>query len=67
MNKRLLDYQEKLIRDLQDPEEAQAYLNAAFLDEDPCIFLLALRNVIEAQERDISDIVKKIKLLSGKF
>jgi probable addiction module antidote protein len=60
--KRLLDYQEKLIQDLQDSDEAQAYLNAALLDEDPRIFLLALRNVIEAREIDISGIAKKTKL-----
>ena len=60
--KRLMDYQERLLEDLQDPIEAQAYLNAALLDEDPRIFLLALKNVIEAQDKGMSDLAKKTKL-----
>jgi probable addiction module antidote protein len=55
-------YQEDLIKDLQDSLEAQAYLNAALLDEDPRIFLLALKNVIEAQDKGISALAKKTKL-----
>lgn len=45
----LESYQEKLLQDLLDPELANAYLNEALLDEDPRIFLLALKNVLEAQ------------------
>ncbi|MFH1253889.1 MAG: addiction module antidote protein [bacterium] len=60
--KRLMDYQERLLEDLQDPVEAQAYLNAALLDEDPRIFLLALKNVIEAQDKGMSALAKKTKL-----
>ena len=60
--KRLMDYQERLLEDLQDPIEAQAYLNAALLDEDPRIFLLALKNVIEAQDNGMSALAKKTKL-----
>lgn len=41
-------YQEELVKDLQDPSEAGEYLNAALEDEDPEIFLLALRDVAEA-------------------
>lgn len=37
------DYQKKLLQDLQDPELSNAYLNEALFDEDPRIFLLALR------------------------
>lgn len=62
MNKRLLDYQEKLLQDLQNPDEAQAYLNAALMDEDPRIFLLALKNVLEAQFGDLSKLKKKTNL-----
>jgi probable addiction module antidote protein len=49
------DYQEQLIEDLKDHDEAVSYLNAAWeesLDGDPesqQLFLLALRNVAEAQ------------------
>ena len=39
------------MQDLQDPKEAQAYLNAALMDEDPRVFLLALKNVLEVQEK----------------
>ena len=60
--KRLMDYQERLLEDLRDPIEAQAYLNAALLDEDPRIFLLALKNVIEAQDKGMSALAKKTKL-----
>jgi DNA-binding phage protein len=42
-------YKEHLLEQLQDPEEAAAYLNAALHDEDPYAFLLALRNIAEAQ------------------
>lgn len=48
--RKLRDYQDKLIHDLQDTELASMYLNEAFKDEDPRIFLLALKNVYEAQE-----------------
>lgn len=61
MSKRLIDYQEKLLRDLQDPREAKAYLNAALMDEDPRIFLLALKNVVAAQGT-ISIVAKKTHL-----
>ncbi len=49
MKRKFRDYQEKLIKDLQDPEKAQAYLNETLIDEDPRVFLLALKNVHEAQ------------------
>ncbi len=47
--KRARDYQEDLINDLRDPNEASTYLNAALEDGDKEAFLLALRNVLEAQ------------------
>lgn len=62
MNKRLKSYQEELIASLQDPNEARAYLNAALMDEDERIFLIALKNVIEAQGGDMTAIAKKSKL-----
>lgn len=60
--KKLIDYQENLIEALEDIEEAIAYLNAALMDEDPRIFLVALKNVIEAQGGDISALAKKSQL-----
>ena len=42
-------YQDLLIEDLKDPGEAQGYLNAALEEGDEKLFLVALRNVLEAQ------------------
>ena len=44
-----VDYETRLLEDLQDPEEAAAYLEACLEDEDPAIFLLALRQVANAK------------------
>jgi probable addiction module antidote protein len=43
------NYKKHLLEQLQHPEEAAAYLNAALHDEDPYTFLLALRDIAEAQ------------------
>ena len=42
-------YHPELIKALRDPREAVEYLNSALEDGDPEGFLLALRNVAEAQ------------------
>jgi probable addiction module antidote protein len=42
-------YQQDLIKSLRDPREAEEYLNAALEEDDSELFLLALRNVAEAQ------------------
>ncbi len=41
-------YQKDLIEALEDHSEAAAYLNAAIEEGDRAVFLLALRNVVEA-------------------
>lgn len=56
-----VDYHRRLIRELKDPEEAAAYLDAALEDSDPGVFLLALRNVAEAQG-SIAGLAKKAGL-----
>jgi len=43
------NYKEHLLKQLQKPKEAAAYLNAALEDEDPHVFLLALRDIAEAK------------------
>jgi probable addiction module antidote protein len=43
-------YKEDLLKALQDDEEAAAYLDAALEADDYAAFLVALRNVAEAQE-----------------
>ncbi len=55
MIKQHRDFQEYLHEKLQDPKEALAYLNAALQDEDDRVFLLALKDVLEARGGDISD------------
>ena len=43
------NYQDYLIQSLTDPEEAAGYLNAALEGGNIDVFLLALKNVIQAQ------------------
>ncbi len=43
------DYAEYLHDQLKDIEQAAAYLNAAIHDNDPQVFLLALRDIAQAQ------------------
>lgn len=59
---RLIDYQENLIKILKDPRKALAYLNAALTDEDERIFLLALKNVLEAQGGDMTSLAREADL-----
>lgn len=54
-------YHEDLIESLQNPREAEAYLNAALEEGDPELFLLALRNVAEAQG-GVAQLAEKTKL-----
>ena len=42
-------YHDHLMEVLKDPEEAAAYLNAVLEDGHPKMFLIALRDVAEAQ------------------
>jgi len=54
-------YQPDLIENLRDPREAEEYLNAALEEGDPELFLLALRNVAEAQG-EVAQLAEKAKL-----
>jgi probable addiction module antidote protein len=49
MAKLTKSYRESLLQDLQDPKEAAAYLTAALDEGDSAVFLLALRDVADAQ------------------
>ena len=42
-------YKDHLLEELRDPAECVAYLNAALQDEDPQVFLLALKDIADAQ------------------
>jgi probable addiction module antidote protein len=50
MTRKARDYGEHLDEVLRDDEEAVAYLNAALGEDDPEVFLLALRDVARARE-----------------
>jgi probable addiction module antidote protein len=54
-------YQPNLIESLRDAGEAEEYLNAALEEDDPELFLLALRNVAEAQG-GVGQLAEKAKL-----
>ena len=54
-------YQPDLIESLRDSEEAEEYVNAALEEDDPELFLLALRNVAEAQG-GVAQLAEKAKL-----
>ena len=41
-------YREDLLTSLIDPEKAKEYLNAALEDENPEVFLLALKDIVDA-------------------
>jgi probable addiction module antidote protein len=60
--KQYRDFKEYLYEKLQEPKEALAYLNAALKDEDDRVFLLALKDVLEARGGDISDLADMTKL-----
>ena len=56
-SKTSIGYRNGLLKDLKDPGEAAAYLNAALEDDSQEIFMLALRDVADA--KGISDLAKK--------
>jgi probable addiction module antidote protein len=53
-------YEEGLLQDLQEPEEAAAYLNAALEDGSQEVFLLALRDV--ARARGLTQLARETSL-----
>jgi len=53
-------YHDSLITALKDRREAAEYLNAAMQDDDPRVFLMALRNVAEAS--GMSKVSRRAKL-----
>ncbi|TKB78248.1 MAG: putative addiction module antidote protein [Nitrospira sp.] len=52
---------QNLIESLRDAQEAEEYLNAALEENDPELFLWALRNVAEAQG-GVASLAEKTKL-----
>ncbi len=54
--KRTKSYEESLLKALEDPEEALAYLKTALTDEDQEVFLLALNHILKAHDRKHKEI-----------
>jgi len=62
MGKRSSNYHSELIGRLKDPHFAQEYLNAALRDEETGVFLVALKNVVEAQYGGMSALATETHL-----
>src|ERR1039457_2162802 len=60
---RSVPHDDYLIKSLKVRRRAEAYLNAALEEDDPRVFLLALRNV--AQARGMSKLAARSKLNRG--
>jgi DNA-binding phage protein len=48
MNKRHREFKTILLEKLKDPTLAAEYLNEALIDPDQQVFLIALKNILEA-------------------
>ncbi len=62
INKKYKNYEEWLLEELKDPALAVAYLNETLADEDPQVFLIALQDVLKAQESNITTVAKKSQM-----
>ena len=56
------EFKEYLLDKLKDPEHALEYLNAAFQDQDESVFLLAVKNVLEAQGGSMAAVADEANL-----
>lgn len=59
---RTRDYREHLDEVLKDDSEAVAYLNAALAEDDPDVFLLALRDVARTREGGLASLAEAAHL-----
>ena len=59
---RIRDYREHLDDVLKDDAEAVAYLNASLADEDPEVFLLALRDVARSRQGGLAALAETAQL-----
>ncbi len=62
MNKKYRKIEGYLHQKLRDPDYVIAYLNAALTDEDKHVFLIALKNVLEAQKQDITTLADEAQM-----
>jgi probable addiction module antidote protein len=56
------DYREHLDEVLEDNAETVAYLNAALVEEDPEVFLLALRDVARSRQGGLAALAETAQL-----
>ena len=61
------DYNEMLKTRLKNPKLAMTYLNEALQDEDQNVFLIALKDVLDAQGKDVSSVAKKAQISRQSF
>lgn len=62
-----IHYDEFLHKRLKDPKLAMAYLNEALKDPDQNVFLIALKDVLAAQSKDVSALAKKAQISRQSF
>ena len=62
MRKLTKSYREDLVKRLRNPKYAATYLNTALMDDDPAVFLIALKDVADAQGESMARIAKKAHL-----
>jgi len=57
--KKSIQYKEYLLKSLQNHKKAAAYLNAALEENDPKIFTIALKDVVDALGGGVGKIAKQ--------
>lgn len=57
--RKLINYKQDLLYELRDPQKAIAYLNACLTDEDPRVFLVALKDVLSSINANMSKVAKR--------
>jgi probable addiction module antidote protein len=62
MTRKARDYRQHLDEVLEDDAEAAAYLNAALTEDDPEVFLLALRDVARTREGGLAGLAEAAQL-----
>lgn len=62
MTKNLKEFKTFFAEKLRDPDYAIAYLNEALADEDKKVFLIALKNVIDANADNKTILAKETKV-----
>jgi len=67
MTKKLKEFKTLFAEKLKDPDYAIAYLNEALADEDKRVFLVALKNVIEAHSENKSSLAKETNISRPTF